>query len=70
MLAGREATVSRAVGALERGGLIRHDRGSIAVLHRVGLEAAACECYHAGRANFDRALGDRKADDATAASVG
>jgi CRP-like cAMP-binding protein len=70
MLARREAIVSRAVGALERVGLIRHHRGSVAVLDRTGLEAAACECYHAGRASFDRTLGDQEADDAAAASSG
>jgi CRP-like cAMP-binding protein len=45
MLAVRRADVSIAAGRLQKDGLIRYSRGVIRVLDRVGLEAAACECY-------------------------
>ena len=70
MLAAPEPIVSQAVGALEQAGLIRYHRRSIAVLDRAGLEAAACECYRAGKVNVDRALGDRGTDNSAAASAG
>jgi hypothetical protein len=37
---------------LQRADLIAHHRGHIAVLDRPGLEARACECYAAVRAEF------------------
>ncbi len=39
---------------LERAGLIRYQRGKITILDRVGLEAAACDCYKTVKAEFDR----------------
>jgi len=45
MLAVRRPGVTVAVGILESRGLIGHGRGTIRVLDRAGLEAAACECY-------------------------
>ena len=45
MLGVRRPTVTEAVGALERTGLIRHQRGRIRILDDAGLEAAACEDY-------------------------
>ena len=45
MLAVRRADVSIAAGHLKKDGLIRYSRGIIRVLDRVGLEAAACDCY-------------------------
>ena len=57
MLGVRRASVSQAAEGLQRAGLIRYTRGKIVVLDRAGLEAAACECYGAGRADFDRLLG-------------
>jgi CRP-like cAMP-binding protein len=53
MLGVRRPTVSVVLRDLERGGLLRPARGRIAVANRRGLEAAACECYRAIRAQFD-----------------
>lgn len=45
MLGVRRAGVTVAIGILERQGLLAHSRGSITIVDREGLEAAACECY-------------------------
>jgi CRP-like cAMP-binding protein len=37
--------VSSALRELERAGLIRHQRGRIAILNRAGIAARACECH-------------------------
>jgi hypothetical protein len=41
---------------LQRAGLIRYERGRMAVTDRRGLEAAACDCYDLVRGEFDRLL--------------
>jgi CRP-like cAMP-binding protein len=56
MLGARRSGVTVAAGALRDAGLIRYSRGSIRVLDRAGLEAAACECYGIVRRHFDRLL--------------
>ena len=48
--------VTDAAGKLQRAGLIRYNRGRIAVSDRPGLEARACECYAVVRKEFDRLL--------------
>jgi CRP-like cAMP-binding protein len=58
MLGVRRAGVTVAAGALQRAGLIRYDRGRVAILDREGLEERACECYAVSKAEFDRLLGD------------
>jgi CRP-like cAMP-binding protein len=45
MLGVRRPTVTEAAGALQRAGLIRHQRGRIRLVDDEGLEAAACEDY-------------------------
>lgn len=45
MLGSRRASVTLAMGALQRSGLITYRRGIVTVTDRPGLEAAACECY-------------------------
>ncbi len=57
MLGVRRASVSEAVGTLQRAGLIAYRRGKMTVVDRAGLEAAACECYGVIRAEYDRLLG-------------
>jgi hypothetical protein len=41
---------------LQAAGLIRYRRGSMTILDRSGLEAAACECYGTIREQFNRLL--------------
>jgi len=57
MLGVRRAGVTVAAGALQRAGLIRYDRGRVAILDREGLQERACECYAVSKAEFDRLLG-------------
>ena len=54
MLGVRRPSVSLVASTLQRAGLIRYRRGRITVLDRAGLEAAACECYHVVKGEFDR----------------
>jgi CRP-like cAMP-binding protein len=56
MLGVRRATVSEIGVALQRAGVITYTRGRITILDRAGLEAAACQCYHTIRQEFDRLL--------------
>lgn len=45
MLGVRRSSVSEIAKKLQTTGLIRYSRGSIEILKRAALEAAACECY-------------------------
>jgi CRP-like cAMP-binding protein len=56
MLGVRRASVTLAVGLLQRAGFIRYRRRWMTVVDREGLEAASCECYGVIRAEFDRLL--------------
>ena len=49
MLAVRRTTVTLLAQALQTRGVIKYSRGNIRILDRKGLEACACECYHAMR---------------------
>ena len=51
MLGVRRASVLVVLGTLARAGLIENTYGRVALLDRPGLEAAACECYWALRAD-------------------
>jgi len=52
MLGVRRVGITAAAGGLQQRGLIRYQRGSISVLNRRGLEAAACGCYAADRRSY------------------
>jgi CRP-like cAMP-binding protein len=58
MLGVRRMSITAVLRPLQTAGLIRARRGRITVLDRLGLEAAACECYHSVRATFDRLIGE------------
>jgi CRP-like cAMP-binding protein len=57
MLGVRRASVTVAAGMLQQAGLIRYQRGRIAVLDRERLEDASCECYAVVRRTYDELLG-------------
>jgi CRP-like cAMP-binding protein len=57
----RRASVTEAAGNLQRDGLIRYERGRIAVLDRPGLERRSCECYAVVKKEYDRLLPDIEA---------
>jgi CRP-like cAMP-binding protein len=52
MLGVRRVSVTRAATALQRATLIEYRRGTLTVLDRPGLEAAACTCYAAHRQSY------------------
>jgi CRP-like cAMP-binding protein len=52
MLGAQRTTVTLAAGTLQRAGLIEYRRGSVRILDRENLEAAACECYQTVRQLF------------------
>lgn len=52
MLGVRRAGISEAAHALQRRKLIRYRRGQLAILDRIGLEAAACTCYDRDRRTY------------------
>lgn len=56
MLAVRRPTVSLIAYGLQQAGLIRYQRGKIAILDRAGLERGACECVGALREKTRRII--------------
>ena len=57
MLGVRRVGITNAAGDLQRRKLIRYVRGSITVIDRRGLEAAACACYQADKSTYQKMLG-------------
>jgi CRP-like cAMP-binding protein len=56
MLSVRRAGVRMAMGALQDAGLVRYARGRVAIVDRVGLESASCECYRVVCDHYERLL--------------
>lgn len=56
MLGVRREGVTLAAGVLQKQKLIRYSRGTIRVLDRAGLEAAACKCYAVLKDEYDNFL--------------
>ena len=57
MLGVRRSSVNAAMRSLQRKGLVSYRRGHVTILDRKQLQAAACECYHVTKREFDRLLG-------------
>lgn len=53
ILGSRRSTVTLSAERLRAAGLIRYYRGRVTIVDRLGLEAAACECYRAITAELD-----------------
>jgi CRP-like cAMP-binding protein len=68
MLGVRRASVTEALGALEKRGFIETARGRIKLVDRAGLEALACECYDVIRNTVERLL-ERRTSNSGYASV-
>jgi CRP-like cAMP-binding protein len=54
MLGVRRAGVSEAAAKLQEKNLIRYSRGNVLIVDRDSLEAAACECYHVVKEEYER----------------
>ena len=61
LLGVRREGVTAAAQKLRRSGVIRYNRGRIAVLDRKRLEQGSCECYAAAKREHDRLLPARAA---------
>jgi CRP-like cAMP-binding protein len=57
MLGAHRPHVTKAVGNLQNGGLIRFSRGKIIIVNRRGLEKVSCDCYHTAKSRFDGLFG-------------
>ena len=58
MLGVQRPSVSLAMNALQKAGIVDYRRGHVTILDRKGLQACTCECYEISKCEFDRFLGD------------
>lgn len=56
MLGVRREGITEVAGRLQKMGLINYQRGHIKVVDRAGLEELSCECYEAGKREFNRLM--------------
>jgi len=66
MLGVHRSTVIRVARSLQRQGLIRYERGRVAIMDRAGLEQIVCECYGAIVRHFKRIVPTSKSSRKTA----
>jgi hypothetical protein len=57
MLCVHRPSITVVAPILQRAGLIRSAKGSISILDRAALEAAACDCYRTVQDRFKYLLG-------------
>lgn len=69
MLGVRREGITEVAGRLQRMGLISYQRGHIKVIDRAGLEQRACECYEAGKKEFNRLMSPVLNDETIGAST-
>ena len=60
MLGVRRPGVTLAIGALQRAGLVQHEKGRVRILDRPALEAVACECYAVTQRRYAWLMGPPK----------
>jgi CRP-like cAMP-binding protein len=53
MLGVHRPQVSLVAGIFQRAGFVNYQRGHMSILDADGLERSCCECYQAGKENFD-----------------
>lgn len=63
MLGVRRPGVTVAVQSLQASGMMTYNHGTMTILDRTSLEAAACECYRSIQDEYDRLLGAVPASD-------
>jgi CRP-like cAMP-binding protein len=56
MIGVQRNAVSLVAHALQQAGIIRYSRGHIHIMDIDGLRETSCECYHVGKAQYDRLL--------------
>ena len=54
MLGVRRSSVSGVMSSLQKKRFVRYSRGRVTILDREAIRAAACECYHTTKVEFDR----------------
>ena len=52
----RRENVTKAASAMQKKGLISYSRGDLMLLNEPGLKAAACGCYEADLALYEKAM--------------
>ncbi|HEX8885550.1 MAG TPA: helix-turn-helix domain-containing protein [Noviherbaspirillum sp.] len=59
MLNVHRPTINLVAGALQQAGIIRYNRGRMAILQRQALEDVCCECHDLVNKRFESTLGTR-----------
>ncbi len=59
MLGVHRASVTEVLQPLQEKGMLTYKPGKIRIIDRAALEATACECYHAVKAEFARVFANK-----------